>query len=140
MTESLLPAPLWQRLLVAVYDLFPVLAILFITAAICMGITGGSLDYHAAWYRLTLLVAVGFYYVVSWTRGGQTIGMRAWRLRVADQAGGALPLPRALLRYAVAWISLLAAGLGFLWAAFDARGRTWHDLAAGSVVVKLQKP
>jgi uncharacterized RDD family membrane protein YckC len=139
-TETTLPAPLWQRLLVAVYDLLPVLALLMVTGAVCFGIAGGKLDYHAAWYRATLLGVIAAYFVVSWSRGGQTIGMRAWRLRLIRVDGGRVPLSAALLRFAVAWVSLLAAGVGFLWIFVDAQGRTWHDLAAGTRVVKLQKP
>jgi uncharacterized RDD family membrane protein YckC len=87
-----------------------------------------------------LVVAVSAaYFVVSWRRGGQTIGMRPWRLHVVSRDGRALDTPQALLRFAVALVSLAAAGAGFWWALFDAQRRTWHDLAARTLLVRLDK-
>ena len=54
------------------------------------------------------------YFVISWTRGGQTIGMRAWRLRVVGADGLPVAWPRALLRFVIAAVSLAAFGIGFL--------------------------
>jgi uncharacterized RDD family membrane protein YckC len=65
--------------------------------------------------------------------------MRPWRLRVVSADGGPLNARQALLRFFVSLISLAAAGLGFWWALFDAKNRTWHDIAAGTVVVRLNK-
>jgi uncharacterized RDD family membrane protein YckC len=42
------------------------------------------------------------------------------------------------LRFAVALLSLAPAGLGFWWALFDAQGRSWHDIAAGTLVVRME--
>jgi len=81
----------------------------------------------------------GLYATVSWRRGGQTLGMRPWRLRLRT-ADGAPPSWRALwLRYAVGTLSLLAGGLGVWWAWFD-RGRlAWHDRASGTGLERLPK-
>ena len=43
---------------------------------------------------------------------------------------------RAVVRILVANFSLLFFGLGFLWMLWDKNSQTWHDKAAGSVVVK----
>jgi uncharacterized RDD family membrane protein YckC len=43
---------------------------------------------------------------------------------------------RAIVRIIVANFSLLFFGLGFLWMLWDENSQTWHDKAAGSVVVK----
>jgi len=64
--------------------------------------------------------------------------MRPWRLKVTS-ADGAGAGGRALcLRYAVATLSLAAFGLGFLWSLFERERRTWHDLASGTVLVRLE--
>src|SRR5690606_41442182 len=63
--------------------------------------------------QVALLAVTAGYFVISWRRGGQTIGMRAWRIRIVATEGGALPWSRALLRFAVALVSLGALGLGF---------------------------
>jgi uncharacterized RDD family membrane protein YckC len=87
------------------------------------------------------MLLAGFgYFGLSWRRGGQTLGMRAWRLRL-QRAGGGIPGWGALgLRYGVALVSLGAFGLGFLWSLVDRERRTWHDLASGTVLVRVPKP
>jgi len=135
------PAALGWRLLAAVYDLLPVLALWMLVSATLLLTRGGepvTSGSPAAWLELALLWATtGLYAGLSWRRGGQTLGMRAWHLRVVD-ASGAPPAARAvMLRYTVATLSLLALGVGFAWALLDPQRRTWHDLAAGTVVVRL---
>ncbi|UXI67911.1 RDD family protein [Tahibacter amnicola] len=132
-------AHLGWRAAAAVYDLLPLLAILFATGAIAQAVTGGTLDPHALLFRLALLAVIVAYYAVSWRRGGQTIGMRAWRLRVTRADGGPLDWSTCLLRFAVSLVSTAAVGLGFLWCLVDRDRRAWHDIAAGTRVVRLPK-
>jgi uncharacterized RDD family membrane protein YckC len=139
------PASLWLRIAAAIYDLFPLLALWMLTAGLALLLVHGSVDLahpSLTWrtgLRLALLAVTAAYFVVSWTRGGQTIGMRAWRLRVVDAAGGALPPLRAMLRFAIACVSLGLFGAGFLWCLVDRRRRSWHDIAARSHVARLPK-
>ena len=117
------------RLLALAYDFFPVLALWFAAAAVFTVLHGDAV--RGGWLGLlefaVLWLLGGVYAVLSWRRGGQTLGMRPWRLRVTD-AQGASAAPRALwLRYAVGGLSLLAFGLGFWWAWIDRDRLTWHD-------------
>ena len=136
-TSQPYPAPLGWRLAAAIYDLFPVLALLLATGALAMLATQGTLDYHAWWYRLVLLVVIGSYFVLSWRNGGQTIGMRAWRLRVLDENGNSPNYAQCLIRFAVAAVTL---AIGLVWCLFDADRRAWHDMAAKTRVVRYPKP
>ena len=96
-----------------------------------------------AWIELGLLWAVtGAYLVTSWRRGGATIGMRPWRLwRVlaADSRPATVRAGTLRVRYAVATLSLLAGGLGFIWALFDEERRCWHDMAAETRLVRMDR-
>jgi uncharacterized RDD family membrane protein YckC len=132
---------LWLRIAAALYDLFPLIGLWMATAAAALALTHGTLDvrHPPLAYRLALLGVTGAYFVVSWARGGQTIGMRAWRLRVGAAEGGPLPWPRALLRFVVALVSLAAFALGFLWCLLDRDRRAWHDLAARSRLERLPR-
>ena len=139
------PASLWLRIAAGIYDLFPLAALWMLTAGIALLVVHGEVDLahpSLGWrlgLRALLFVMTAAYFVISWARGGQTIGMRAWRLRIVDPDGNALGWPRAIVRFAVACVSLLALGVGFFWCLFDRRKRGWHDLAAQSVLVRLQK-
>ena len=85
---------------------------------------------------LTSFALVGAYFVLSWRRGGQTIGMRPWRLRVVAADGGRPDTAKLWLRYLVAVATL---GLGLLWSLFDRERRALYDIAAGTAFVRLQK-
>ena len=137
------PAPLRLHIAAAVYDLLPLLGLWFLAGLLALAFTGGTLDPHRRADKLLVQALVltlsAAYFVVSWARGGQTIGMRAWRLRVVGNDGHALPWPRAILRLVVALVSAVALGAGFWWALLDPQSRTWHDIAAGSVMVRLEQ-
>ena len=68
---------------------------------------------------------------------GLTLGKWATGLRIRRADGGEIGIGRAFLRHFVGYpLSFLTLGLGFLAAAFTARGRGLHDLIAGTIVVR----
>ena len=142
-TASAEPAHLGWRLLAMVYDLFPLMALWFVTSLLVY-LAHGRVPvqpYSAgAWIELALLwLVTGAYLVISWRRGGGTIGMRPWRLKVLAADGRPATLHALCLRYAVATLSLLVVGLGFAWALFDGERRCWHDVAAGTRFVRMDR-
>lgn len=131
------------RLAALLYDFFPVAALWFVTAAVAVALHAGEPihpDSPAGWMEfIALWLVTGAYAVVSWRRGGQTIGMRAWRLHVVARDGGT-PGWRALAtRFAVGALSLLVVGAGFAWAWVDRERLTWHDRASGTRIVRKRK-
>ncbi|MFT4196707.1 MAG: RDD family protein [Pseudoxanthomonas sp.] len=144
------PAPralLGWRLLALAYDALPVLALwMLVSAVFTVGYTFlGHHDLHrniAPWSPLAWLLwlccwlVTGLYATLSWRRGGQTLGMRPWRLTVTDAQGAPPGWKAAWRRYAVGSLSLLCAGLGFWWAWFDRDRRTWHDRASGTRLLR----
>ena len=71
-----------------------------------------------------------------WVHGGQTLGMRAWRLRVVRDDGHPLGWARAMARFAAGIVAALPLGLGLWWSAFDRQKRGWHDRWTGTRVVR----
>lgn len=140
MTPAPAPAALPWRLLAAVYDALPVLALWMLASALVLALRGNrpfeplSVGQVLLW--LACWLVTGLYAVLSWHRGGQTLGMRPWRLRVVDAHGGRAGWRALWLRYAVATLSLAAAGLGFLWSLIDRERRTWHDMASRTRLVR----
>lgn len=147
--------PLWRRLMALVYDLLAVVAMVMVVGYVCQRVTGGTListDGHAHiawWYQPLQAAVVSAYFLASWLRGGQTLGMRPWRIRVTDAYGRRIALPQAVVRLLVAASPLLLLGLapwlgarGAAWAvavawiawfgvaALDSRKRALHDVAA----------
>jgi uncharacterized RDD family membrane protein YckC len=65
-----------------------------------------------------VFVVLALYFVTFWSRGGQTVAMRAWHVRLVTAGGAAVRPPRALVRYLLAWLwfapALLAASVAGL--------------------------
>jgi uncharacterized RDD family membrane protein YckC len=77
------------------------------------------------------------YFPYFWTRSGSTPGMRMMGLKVVrDVDGGPLTTGQAVIRLIGYWVSSAVLYLGFIWVLIDKRRRGWHDLIAGTVVVK----
>jgi uncharacterized RDD family membrane protein YckC len=121
------------------YDLFPLAGLWIVTAAIWTWVGRGYDPRIAPWWmhaglQLSLLLVAALYFIVSWVRIGQTIGMRAWRIRLVRSGGGQLGTGMAAWRFALALLSLVTVGSGFWYALFDHDRRAWHDRLCGTRV------
>ncbi len=90
-------------------------------------------------YTLYLLLIGWVFFGWFWTRGGQTLGMRAWRIQVQTPTGHPIGWRAATFRYLAALFSWLCLGLGFLWQWVDREHITWHDRLSRTRVVVLPK-
>jgi len=130
--------PLPRRLLVILYDGVIILGLLILASALALPF--GNIDkvvFQDVWFTLWLF-AVCFAYLGScWRYGGMTVGMRAWKVRLVSSDGQIISWPGCLLRFLVGMVSLTVLGLGILWALVDKKNRGWHDLAARTLLVKL---
>jgi len=135
------PVSLGLRLLALLYDLLPLLGLWFLAGVVGVVLTGGALDPHRLAHKILMQTIVlafsGGYFVISWTRGGQTIGMRAWKLRLTMRDGSRVPLLSALLRFVFACLSLALLGAGFWWSLFDPQRRTLHDSLSDTRMTKV---
>jgi uncharacterized RDD family membrane protein YckC len=85
----------------------------------------------------SLLISIA-YFTYFHGRTGQTPGDAALSIRVVDLrdgTGGPIGYGRAFVRWLVSLVSGLLFLLGYLWMLWDSQRQTWHDKAAGSVVV-----
>ena len=86
-------------------------------------------------FQLYLFLVLGVYFVACWSRGGRTLPMQTWKMRVVRSDGMSIGIVQAMLRYVLAWLSLLSLGVGFLWAFFDRERQFLHDRLAGTRIV-----
>ena len=135
------PAHLGWRLLAMLYDAMPLLALWMLCSLVLLLVRGGQPvvpGSPASWLSFAVLWSVtGLYATVSWQRGGQTLGMRPWRLRVVDEQGQTAGWSRLWLRYAWASLGTLLL-LGLLWSLVDRERRTWHDRLSGTRLVRMR--
>ncbi|MBC8119236.1 MAG: RDD family protein [Burkholderiaceae bacterium] len=105
-----------------------------------------------------LFITAGAYLVFCWTRGGQTLALKAWRLKVVTDQDRPPGIERAIGRYLLAWHLWLPAlalsaifDLSVTWTAFalaasfgllllpaarDPKRRLLHDRWTGTRVVR----
>lgn len=122
------PVGILRRFAAIAYDMFLLFALLFVATALILPLTGGeAIAPGTAVYLLYLFGVSYLYFAWCWTHGGQTLGMRAWHIRIRAVHGGPVPWRLATARFLAALLSWGACGAGFLWAAFDTEHRSWHD-------------
>lgn len=149
-------ASFWRKFAAWIYDLLGAFAVFILSLAIGYTIlslfsfiwveagqeTNNSLNSsplatslsNSPLWSLYIAASVQYYYVWCWVKGGQTVGMRTWRLKLCKPDGRLLTWKEAYLR------SLLSfAGIAQLWGLFDRESRGWHDLACNSRVIVLPK-
>lgn len=109
-----------------------------ILVGVAMGVLSAVLGLERTGYQgLSTLASIVYFAVMEGMPAGQTIGKKAMKIRVIDFDTGGPIETRAWVRSIVRVVSGFACGLGFLWALWDPQKQTWHDKAAGSVVVPV---
>ena len=103
--------------------------------ALLVGIVIGLL-HHLFNLELLVLAAYG---AVMWKLRGSTIGGIVFDLQVVRLDGRDIDWATAIVRALACFLSVAAAGLGFIWIAFDHDKQAWHDKIAGTVVVRVAK-
>ncbi|NLP61925.1 RDD family protein [Paraburkholderia sacchari] len=160
--SSLPPVTVRRRLAALVYEAVLLFGVIFaagLAFSLVLQQRNGYTHHRlmAAWIALV----AGVYFVGFWHRGGQTLPMKTWRLRVTGPDGAPPSLPRATLRYFAAWLwfmpplalhpllnlsvphtLVLEAAWFVLWAASArfAPGRQFlHDRIAGTRIVAVPR-
>lgn len=111
--------------------------------------------------QAVVFIAIGIYFILCWRRGGQTLPMKTWNIRIADRDGATPRLSRLVWRYLLAWCIPLAAALLvkgasyatgyastdllivfapftlFIWTWIDRDGQFLHDRLLGTRLVSL---
>ena len=132
------PAGLTRRLGAFVYDVLLIVALWMFTILGGVLLNEGETVAGTVLQLILATEALGFY-LYFWARQGQTLGMRAWRLKLVTGEGGQPNLSALFKRALLAPISFLCFGLGYLWYFVGARQQTWHDRGSDTYVVLLPK-
>lgn len=148
MTDQLPAANLLRRLAALIYDAFLLFAITLAYAALLLiikilfngvdnleNIQPGPI---LQWLSLFgWLAALAGYYLICWRKQGQTLGMKAWRLRLQQPDGTLATVQQCLNRSVLATVSLACFGMGYLWCLVSPAKECLHDRYTGTQVVLL---
>ncbi|HYD56351.1 MAG TPA: RDD family protein [Burkholderiales bacterium] len=123
---------LWRRVACMLYEAILLFAVAFFAGSIFLFASRGELvvtPLQRAVQGLFVLGVVALYFLWCWLRGGQTLPMKAWRIRLVDVTPG-----KALLRFLYALV-LVPSGLSILAVFFDRERQFLHDRLAGTRLV-----
>jgi uncharacterized RDD family membrane protein YckC len=155
---------LWRRMACFVYEGVLLFGVVMIAGYLFSSLTQqrhALLGRHGL--QAFLFVVLGIYFVWFWSRGGQTVAMKAWHIRLVDSASAPVTQARALLRYLLSWLWFLPAlamlyfagihspgtifalmGVGVVSYALLARlhpqRQFWHDAVCGTQLVTWRPP
>ena len=125
-----------RRVLSMLYESLIVFAVAFFAGLAFYGATHGRLSGNTRLvFQLYLFLVLGAYFIAFWSRGGRTLPMQTWKMRVVRRDNLPIGVERAALRYVLAWPSLLLFGVGVFWAFFDRDRQFLHDRLAGTRIV-----
>ena len=135
--DGYMPASLAKRAGAIFYDLLIVTAILFIATIFW---TAAGVTFGHPWYRtyvafvyLTTFVYFGW----CWIHGGQTVGMKVWKIKLLATGTRRFGWAAAMARSAAAVLSGVALGTGFWWVLFNRNKLSWHDWLSNSRLIQL---
>jgi len=121
------------------YELLLIFALLMVASFAYIPIFGNAdAPFRKAVFQLFLLLVIMIYFLAFWTRSGQTLAMKTWRIKLTDLDGSIIDLPRGILRFTLASLGLFGFGVGFLWALFDPQRQFLHDRLAKTRLVSTE--
>ena len=111
------------------YEFLLAFAVAFFAGWIFFFASGGR-DATHGWLRHAeqafILAVLAAYFLWCWLRGGQTLAMKAWKIRLVD-----VTPRRGILRFVYA-VVFVPTGISLLWAVFDKDRQFLHDRLAGT--------
>ena len=144
--ETLKTASFMRRLGAMFYDFMLALSFVIVTGFFFTAVIMSLFDIEnvqagspAAKVIFTLLLMLTFgFYGWFWTHGGQTLGMRTWKLKLVGQHSENITWLQALFRFCYAIISWIPMGAGFLWMLIDKHKLAWHDRISKTYIIDLK--
>ncbi|MBI4989085.1 MAG: RDD family protein [Rhodocyclales bacterium] len=116
--------------------LLGVLSIAFVLPHLLIGmIWKAAVPGPLLWLHIFIVLLAYFGWL--WRRSGQTLAMQTWKIKLVAANGAPLTNGQILLRYSLAWPSLLAGGVGIFWALVDPDRQFLHDRLAGTRLIRL---
>lgn len=131
-----------------VYELLLLLALWMLCTWIFVSVFGDATShYKRTFLQLFLWLVTGAYFVWCWTKTGQTLAAKTWKIKLvtqnltnqnlATQQNINLNMRQAIIRYALASASILACGLGFIWVLVDKDSLFLHDRLLKTRFIRL---
>jgi uncharacterized RDD family membrane protein YckC len=126
----------WRHVAAFVYDLFPIIGLWLLTSVVVVLLRGGNeVPPGTLWFQLLLMAECVFYFTFSWIKGGQTLGMRAWKIGIENHQN--MSWWQTLARFLVGLLSTILFGAGLWCKKFNHANLSWMDIVSGHRTVNV---
>ena len=99
-----------RRLAAFIYEGVLLFGVLMLAGWLYSTLTQQRHALHGKWgLQAFLFVVLGIYFGWFWSRGGQTVAMKAWHIRLVTANGLPVSQTRAVMRYVLSWLWFLPA-------------------------------
>ncbi|PCJ36947.1 MAG: RDD family protein [Moraxellaceae bacterium] len=138
-------AGLVPRIAAMGYDFLMLIAVWMLVSFLHIMVRGEPIEGQPSGFQYTLfpllVLSTVAFYSWFWTHGGQTLGMRAWRIKVVHQKldGTRITYSQCIVRMAVGTLSLFSLGMGYISVLFNSNSDCWHDTASHTRTIRLPK-
>lgn len=132
---------LFRRLSVAFYEAAMVFGIYFLPSYLYLSLSNTRFEdlqqggLRAWLYQFFIFIVFAIYFGWSWSNGRRTLAQKTWGLRIVNLDGSNLSQNRAVLRYTLAWCSLLCGFTGFFYALLNKERLFLHDKILGTRII-----
>ncbi len=129
------PASIFKRMAAFFYDCLLLIAVFFVVTAVAVRVNGGE-AIESPLYLVALIPVAWIFFSWFWVNGGQTLGMRAWKIKLVNESGAAIGMRESVIRFAA---GLLFLPIVLIPAVFDANKRGLHDRLAGTKILRIKQ-
>lgn len=132
---------LFRRLSIAFYESAIIFGVYFLPSYLYLSLSNTRFEdlqqggLRTWLYQLFIFIIFAIYFGWSWSNGRRTLAQKTWGVRILNCNGTYVSQKRAVLRYILAWGSLLCGFIGFFYAVFDKEHLFLHDRLLGTIIV-----
>ncbi len=128
---------LLRRLGAITYDIFLAFSLVFFVAGVIIIVFfDAKAQGDTTLFYIVTIPTTYLYFSLSWVKGRQTLGMKAWKFQVIQENGNNITHKQALIRFTSGIFSFAIFGLGFLYQLLNKDGLTMHDLISKTILIK----
>jgi uncharacterized RDD family membrane protein YckC len=137
--KPVLTAGFWRRIVAILYDSLLLIAACFLATAIALPLNNGEAFHSGQYIYPVYLIEISFgFFGWWWPHGGQTPGMKAWKLQLVSSnysSTSNINWKMATKRFVAALLSWATLGIGFVVILLSKHNLAWHDRLSNSYIV-----
>jgi len=123
---------LLRRIAAFLYDCLLLIALYFVITAAVVPLNDGQAIQHWS-YKLFLILVAFVFFDWFWRHGGQTLGMRAWRIRLEGTNQPEITFKQSLHRFVIGFIAF---GFTLVFMFRSDLQQALHDKLSNTKIVK----